>query len=271
MTAPATPLQPPPAAPADAAPWPYPLWIAHRGAGKQAPENTLAAFRLGAALGWRMFECDAKLSADEQIILLHDATLDRTTGAPGIAGEISWNTLAALDAGARHGPDYAGEPLPRLEQIANFVLARGLLLNVEIKPSPGVEARTGECVARYLHQRWPREATPPLLTSFKPEALHAARDAAPALPRGLLLDTLWGADASGTGLDWLATARALGCVAVVTRHTLMTAEVRAALRAAGLRALCYTVNDAAEAERLLALGVDGLITDEVRRFGPGAR
>ena len=57
--------------------WPYPLWVAHRGAGKLAPENTLAAFRAGAAHGYRAFECDVKLSADGVLFLLHDATLEQ--------------------------------------------------------------------------------------------------------------------------------------------------------------------------------------------------
>ena len=63
--------------------WPYPFWIAHRGAGKLAPENTLAAFRLGAAHGWRMAECDVKLSQDGVPFLMHDATLERTTSGHG--------------------------------------------------------------------------------------------------------------------------------------------------------------------------------------------
>ncbi|HSH89567.1 MAG TPA: glycerophosphodiester phosphodiesterase family protein, partial [Ramlibacter sp.] len=66
--------------------WPYPRWIAHRGAGKLAPENTLAAFRLGAQHGYRMFECDAKLSSDGVPFLMHDATLGRTTNAREIFG-----------------------------------------------------------------------------------------------------------------------------------------------------------------------------------------
>ena len=65
--------------------WPYPFWIAHRGAGTRAPENTMAAFRLGAAHGWRCFECDVKLSADGVPFLLHDATLERTTSGSGRA------------------------------------------------------------------------------------------------------------------------------------------------------------------------------------------
>ena len=73
-------------------PWPYPRWIAHRGAGQLAPENTLAAFRLGAAHGYRMFECDAKLSADGVVFLLHDATLERTTNGQGTGGDLPWHT-----------------------------------------------------------------------------------------------------------------------------------------------------------------------------------
>ena len=79
---------------------------------------------------------------------------------------------------------------------------------------------------------------PPLLSSFRPEALAAAREAAPALPRALLLDTLWE--------GWLDAARALGCVAVVCNYTLLDAALLRRLRDAGLRALCYTVNDPAE-------------------------
>ena len=78
-------------------PWPFPLWIAHRGAGKLAPENTLAAFRLGAAHGYRAFECDVKLSADGVPFLLHDDTLERTSNGQGIAGEQPWAVISQLD------------------------------------------------------------------------------------------------------------------------------------------------------------------------------
>ena len=81
------------------APWPYPRWIAHRGAGRLAPENTLAALRLGAAHGYRMFECDVKLSADDVPFLMHDATLERTTSGRGIGGDLRWSALSQLDAG----------------------------------------------------------------------------------------------------------------------------------------------------------------------------
>ena len=240
-------------------PWPYPFWIAHRGAGKLAPENTLAAFRLGAQHGYRAFECDVKLSADGVPFLLHDSTLQRTTSGQGMAGERSWSDLSRLDAGSWHGRAHAGEPLPSLEAVAAFVLRNGHALNLEIKPSPGVERRTGEVIAAYAAQRW-QGATPPLLSSFQPDSLAAAQAAAPQVPRALLLDRLHE--------GWFEQAQALQCAAVVFDCSLLDASVIGRLHAAGLRVLAYTVNDPAEAHRLQRAGIDGLITDEVARFSP---
>jgi glycerophosphoryl diester phosphodiesterase len=240
--------------------WPYPRWIAHRGAGKLAPENTLAAFRLGAAHGYRMYECDVKLSADGVPFLLHDATLERTSNGRGVAGEQPWHALSQLDAGSWHSRACAGEPLPTLQAIAAYCLRNNHLLNIEIKPTPGSERHTGEVVARSAAQLWAGAHVPPLLTSFQVDALEGARSAAPQLPRGLLLDTL--------REGWLEQALALGCVAMVCNHTLWDAATLAQARVAGLRCLCYTVNDAETAGRLLALGVDGIITDRVDLFSP---
>lgn len=247
-----------------AADWPYPRWIAHRGAGKLAPENTLAAFRHGAAFGYRAFECDVKLSADGVPFLLHDATLERTTDGRGTAGDLSWDALSRLDAGSWHSRGYAGEPLPRLDAIAAYVLRNDLALNIEIKPTPGVERRTGEVVGREVLRLWAGrpEALPPLFSSFQPESLAGAREQAPQVPRALLLDSL--------REGWLDEALSLGCVAVVANHRVLDATVIGQLHAAGLRALCYTVNDGEAARRLEAAGIDGLITDAVDRFAPVA-
>jgi len=243
--------------------WPYPFWIAHRGAGKRQPENTLTAFRDGAAHGFRMFECDVKLSADDVAFLLHDSELERTTSGTGRAGNHPWSALSRLDAGAWHGAATAGETLPTLDAIARFVLANGCAVNLEIKPTPGVEAHTGQTVARLAASLWSGSLPPPLLSSFSVPALAAAVAAAPTLPHALLLDELW----SG----WFETAQALACDAVVTHYPLMDAALVERLHAAGMRALVYTVNDAATAEALIAAGVDGVITDEVERFAARAR
>jgi glycerophosphoryl diester phosphodiesterase len=244
------------------APWPYPRWIAHRGAGKLAPENTLAAFRVGAGHGFRAFECDVKLSADGVPFLLHDATLDRTTSGRGDAAALPWSELSRLDAGGWHGRRWAGEPIPSFAAIARYCLRNAFALNLEIKPSPGVERETGRAVAATAATLWAGMTPPPLLSSFRADALDGAREGAAALPRALLLDTL----RSG----WLDEARALGCVAVVFDSALVDAAVLATVDGAGMRACAYTVNDPAEARRLDALGIDSIITDAVDRFSPGA-
>ena len=242
--------------------WPYPRWIAHRGAGKLAPENTLAAFKLGARHGYRMFECDVKLSLDEVLFLLHDATLDRTTNGHAEARAQSWQSLSQLDAGAWHSPAYAGEPLASFDNIARYCLDHGHFLNIEIKPTPGLEALTGTALADAAARLWKDAAVPPLLTSFEFDCLEAAKRAQPQLPRGLLLDQLTP--------DWLETALALGCVAVVCNYILWNETTMALAQKTGLKTLSYTVNDAVAVKRLLDLGIDGIITDRVDLFSPDA-
>jgi len=257
--------------------WPYPRWIAHRGAGTLAPENTLAAFRLGASFGYRMFECDVKLSRDGVPFLLHDDTLTRTAQplhphaaaapqASAVAGDHPWHTLAQLDAGAWHSDTYAGEPLPMLAQIAHFCISNGYLLNIEIKPTVGTERPTGEVVAQHAARLWKGEAVPPLLTSFEIAALEGALATQPELPRGLLIHAL--EDQSWT--QWLGHATRLQCQAIVCNYDLWNAESIALAKAAGFRLLSYTVNDDAAAAQLQTWDTDGIITDRVGHFVPSA-
>jgi glycerophosphoryl diester phosphodiesterase len=249
--------------------WPYPKWIAHRGAGKLAPENTLAAMRVGASHGYRMFECDVKLSADDVPFLMHDANLNRTTnaifhldqGASLIGGDHPWGTLSQLDAGRWHSSAYAGEPLPTLDNIAAYILNNGFDLNIEIKPTPGHEQRTGEMIAVEAARLWRDAPRPPLLTSFKREALLGAKAAAPQLPRGLLMEE-WAP-------DWLEFALKLDCLAIVCNHKMWDQTSVSQAHSAGFRCMSFTVNDEASATRLNDLATDGIITDRVDLFFPG--
>jgi glycerophosphoryl diester phosphodiesterase len=238
------------------------MWVAHRGAGRLAPENTLAAFRLGASHGYRAFECDVKLSADDIPFLLHDDTLQRTSSSSGVAGLRSWSGLSRLDAGSWHSRVYAGEPLPSLEAIARFVQVNGYALNIEIKPTTGTERHTGEVVGQQVMRQWVAPASKVLFSSFKPKALEGVRKTAPEVSRALLLDSLW------TG--WWDAAQDLGCRAVVTNYSIMSQALVDQLHAAGLRALVYTVNDPGPVAWLQSMGIDGIITDAVDRFAPAA-
>jgi glycerophosphoryl diester phosphodiesterase len=241
-------------------PWPYPRWIAHRGAGVLAPENTLAAFQLGARHGYQMFECDAKLSADGVPFLLHDATLERTTNGSGAAGELDWDTLSQLDAGSWHSETYRGEPLCTLQNLGRWLIGRGLMLNIEIKPTPGTERLTGERVARAAAELFASARRLPLLTSFQPESLMGAARMAPHLPRGLLLHH-WRDDV----FDHLDEH---GHQALIAHHSQWTPERcdQAALR--GFWRLSYTVNEPELAQTLWRWGHEAIITDAVDVFHP---
>lgn len=238
--------------------WPYPRLVAHRGAGKLAPENTLTAMRVGHAHGYSMVEFDVKLAGDNVAFLLHDATLDRTTSARGRADALPWRELSRLDAGAWHSPQYAGESLPTFTAIARWARAHGIACNVEIKPTPGRERETGAAIAIDALSLWRDAEVPPILSSFSEEALVAARDAAPDLPRALLLDTL--------PRDWQARLERLECVALDANHRALTAEVVRAAHDAGYRVLTYTVNDIDRVREVGEWGVDAIITDAVDRI-----
>ncbi|HTI48793.1 MAG TPA: glycerophosphodiester phosphodiesterase [Casimicrobiaceae bacterium] len=237
------------------APWPYPRLCAHRGAGKLAPENTLAAFRRGHAFGYRMIECDAKLSADGVAFLLHDATLERTTNGTGRADALPWRELSQLDAGGWHSAPYAGEPLPTLAAVARWCRSNDVALNIEIKPVPGRERETGAAIALDAKTLWGDAAVPPVLSSFAEAALEGARLAVPDLPRAWLVERI--------PTDWRERAAALGCIALDVKHTeLDEARVRE-IRGIGLRLATWTANDPARVRELRAWQVDTVITDAV--------
>lgn len=239
--------------------WPYPHIVAHRGGGKLAPENTLAAIDTGARYGHTMIEFDAKLSRDEHIFLLHDDTLDRTSNGWGIAGELPWHQLAQLDAGGWFAKEFSNERLPLLEAVAARCRQHNLMANIEIKPTTGYEAQTGRVIALAARELWQGEIAP-LLSSFSFTALEAAMQAAPELPRGLLLDE-WHD-------TWRTMTEALDCVSIHLNHRLLDAERTAEIKRAGLKILVYTVNQPERARTLLEWGVDAICTDRIDIIGP---
>ncbi len=227
----------------------YPRIIAHRCGGALTPENTLVGLRLAARLGCRGVEFDAMLAADGVPVLIHDETLERTTSGRGRVAETDSAQLTRLDAGSRHHAAFAAEPLPTLDETLRLCAALGLWANVEIKPSAGREAETGRIVARHAAAA----GCPGVLSSFSPEALHAAAAEAPELPRALLVQTI--------PTDWRERMAGLGAIALHSAARGLTAGMAGAVRAAGFPLACYTVNRREDAERLFAMGVSAVFTD----------
>ncbi|MDG9972007.1 glycerophosphodiester phosphodiesterase [Achromobacter mucicolens] len=242
--------------------WPYSRYIAHRGGGRLAPENTLAAMRVGAENGFTMFEYDVKLSSDNVPVLMHDDDVDRTSNGTGPAAAKTFAELAQLDFGSWHSPAYAGEPLPTFAAVARYTLTNGIASNVEIKPCPGREAETGRAVALAARQWWQGADTAPLLSSFAEEALQAALEAAPELPRALLVEKV--------PADWRERLAKYQCVALNINQKDATRELIDAVHAAGYRIAAWTVNDPERARLLLDWGIDGIFTDELAAIRPAA-
>ena len=230
-----------------------PRVIGHRGAAGHAPENTLAALRRAAALGVRMVEFDAKLSADLVPVLMHDETLERTTDGAGAVADAPLSALAALDAGSWYDAAHAGEPVPTLAVALKAALGLGLAVNIEIKPCPGRERETARRVLEAARALWPAERPPPLVSSFSVEALAEARASAPDWPRGWLI---WDRPE-----DWRRVLSDLAPATLNVAQDRETPERIAEYRAAGLPVLAYTVNHAGRARQLLALGIAALFTD----------
>lgn len=238
--------------------WPYPRVVAHRGGGALAPENTLAAIRLGQSLGFRAHEFDVKLSRDGVLLLLHDPTLERTTNGQGRAADLDWADLRGLDAGSWHSGEFRGEPIASFDDAVKLLKERGTMAHVEIKPTPGFDALTGRRVAERARELWRGVSPPPVLSSFSFEALMAAKEAAPEIPRAWLISRF-------TEADWDRLA-ALDAAAVHTNHRKLDTRNVGRLHERGYRVQVYTVNEVAEAESLFAAGVDGVITDNLREF-----
>jgi glycerophosphoryl diester phosphodiesterase len=233
--------------------WPYPKIVAHRGGGALAPENTLGAIRLGASKGFKGVEFDVMLTADALPIIIHDETLERTTNGRGQVPLMKYSELVSLDAGK-------GERIPTFEEAAGLCRELGIWANVEIKPAKGHERATGLAVSLLARDLWRGAAQPPVLSSFSITALEAAQEAAPELPRGYLVKEI--------PKDWHNTMTRLGCVALHCNFKYLTEKLAAEIHGAGYSIALWTVNEPAEARRLLAMGADCLITDALDRISP---
>ena len=229
------------------------LNLAHRGASAYAPANTLAAFRRAEELGADGVELDVHLSADGALVVIHDFTVDATTDGHGRVRDMTLAELKRLDAGSWFDPRFAGERIPTLEEVVE-ALGERMILNIELKSpswrSEGLEQAVVELVeARRLDRRV-------ILSSFNPWTVWRLRRLAPHLTIGLLYDANLALPLRRAWLRPLLRPKALH-----PHHRLVTARYVAWAHAKGYRVYTWTVNDPAEMRRLIALQVDGIITD----------
>ncbi len=233
--------------------WPKPFIFAHRGSSAHAPENTLAAFELAVKQGADGVELDVKLSADGQVIVIHDQTVDRTTDGSGNVTQMTLPALLELDAGRFFSESYRRERIPTLDEVFE-TFGRRLLINVELTnyatPFDGLVPKVVELVRKHALEKRV------LFSSFFPHNLRRARRLMPEVSRGLLAWAGWMGVWSRTW-GWRGPYQALHPYFTTVNERLVQR-----VHAAGRRAHAWTVNDEVAMRHLIALGVDGIFTDD---------
>lgn len=234
--------------------FPRPTIFAHRGASAHAPENTLAAFELALSQGADGIELDVKLSADGQVVVIHDATVDRTTDGHGRVKDMSLAGLRGLDAGSFFAENYRGEKIPTLEEVFES-LGERMFINVELTNYNTPRDRLVESVCVLVNKFGLQERV--LFSSFFASNLSKARTYLPEVPRGVLaLNGLLGA--------W---TRSFGFVfgkyqALHPNLKDVTPQQVQRVHRLNRRVHVWTVNAAEDMRRLFDWGVDGIITDD---------
>jgi glycerophosphoryl diester phosphodiesterase len=234
-----------------------PVIFAHRGASAHAPENTLAAFELALQHGADAIELDAKLSADGHVVVIHDATVDRTTGVHGRVRDMSLAELRALSAGSTFSSQFSTEKIPMLEEIFE-ALGKRIFINVELTNYNTPRDHLVESVCILVKKFNLQKHV--LFSSFYGSNLAKARSYLPEVPCGLLaLNGLLGAWARSFGFAFGKYAALHPNLVDVTRE-----QIQRVHRLKG-RVHVWTVNAEADMRRLFGWGVDGIFTDDPGR------
>lgn len=233
----------------------YPLIYAHRGASGHAPENTMAAFRLAVQEGAGGIELDVQLSADKQVVVIHDETLDRTTDGIGAVGSLTWEELRRLDASFGQEA-YRGEGIPLLSQVLELLAPTQLELNIELKngivPYDGME----EAVVRLVRQYGMEKRI--VLSSFNHYSIARLAGMAPDIEMAVLYS-------DGLYRPW-EYAAFVGARSLHPHYLAVTPEIVMNARMAGVKVRPWTVNSDDDYRRMAAAGVDAVITNYPGRF-----
>jgi glycerophosphoryl diester phosphodiesterase len=225
---------------------------AHRGSSAWFPENTLVAFEAAIASGADSVEFDVQVSSDGVPVVIHDDTVDRTTGGAGRVAELNYAELASLDAGTWKSPSFAGERIPTLDECLSLLTGMARI-NMELKADdPRLAGIAVEAIeGRRLHRQI-------MVSSFHLELLTAVRQRLPEVWTHYFFDSQPATD------FWDRHGRELDSAGVAKDH--LTPEVVEWCRAAGKPTWVWTVDDPVEAIRFAAMGVQSITTNDPVRI-----
>lgn len=237
-----------------------PAFIAsHRGDRATAPENTVPAFEAAIAQGADFVETDVRLSADGVAVIMHDATVDRTTTGRGAVSALTAAELTALDAGSWYAPRFAGARVPLFADFLDVIRSTRGAVTALVELKGRWEPADVERMVADIHLRGLEDRI--VFASFSMTSLDALRAAAPEFPRVLIRRVL--------PIDPVAVAERLGVIALMTRPSALRdrPEVVTELHRAGLGILLYTLNTEKRWRDALDWGIDGIVTDDCAALG----
>ena len=229
--------------------------IAHRGASRSAPENTIAAALLAWEAGAHAVEADVRLTADGVPVVIHDSTALRTAGTDIMVSRTGFAELRELDPGAYRSPRFAGNRIPSLEELL-AVVPEGRVLYVEVKTGPGSVGP----IAAVISASGMRDRV--RILSFDAEVLERMGTALPGVPRYLLAFSA----APGNYSAIVLRLAELGLDGLDVYHRRITPELVTMLHARGLACIAWTVDNPEDIRRLISMGVDGITTNRPERL-----
>lgn len=232
--------------------------VSHRGARFEAPENTLEGFRHALALGMTTVEFDVHITADGELVVIHDATVDRTTNGSGKVNELTLAELQSLDARSIH--TLWPEPV-RIPTFADVLETLRDMPNMEIEIKRDSRANLERVVPAVIEiMARAGRSSGAVITSFEPYALELAMQHAPEIPRGLI------GDYSNEVMWYLADKLQVTKAAIPLRSS--SEEIVARAKSAGYRTVAWPCNDEDSVRKTIAWGYDEVCTDAPSIFAP---
>jgi glycerophosphoryl diester phosphodiesterase len=228
--------------------------LSHRGASAYLPENTLEAVQVAADMGATWIETDVQFTRDNQLVMIHDTTLDRTTNGTGYVAQASLDYIKGLDAGSWIEPRFAGLTVPTLEEFINCIVENGLNLQLELKELTGREKELAVLVCNEIEKSWPFGVSKLFFSGFSERCLRYVGEILPEVPRALAM-TCVPADP-----DNLAKETGINIMHVQDKFTDATALQ--IIAKSNVEFGVATVNDPDRAKLLLEAGVQQVLTDD---------
>jgi len=234
-----------------------PIIFGHRGASAHAPENSIASFKMAVEHGADFIELDVKLSLDGVVMVIHDQTVDRTTNGTGMVNQLTYDMLKELDAGGKFDVKFAGEKLPTLDEVFKAV-GKDIFVNVELT---NYSSQTDDLIPKVAEVVKANEMQDRVLfSSFLPGNLKRIRALLPTTPVAILCLPGFAGSFS----------RSFFCMGVSPEivHPYLTDVTAASVKREhkrGRRVHVWTVNEEADLRRLIAIGVDGIFTDDPQK------